>query len=264
MTIAVFTPTMRAGGIDIASASIKRQGRTDIVWIVADELAAARENLWQITYPGPMFVIDTAAIRRETGMPGSLEAAYCQGVRIAREVDADLFVSLQDYIWAPPDGIDRFLQLAEEHPRSLLTGLCSLSADPDPSLITDPDGLYTIFDEPYVDKPAVIGWRDCRLEMRQGVQRVPAVEWEINWAAIPRDILHHPDVNFDPAYDRGHYYGNQAYALAAQRAGFDCWVDCGNEAVGLPHKLYFPGQQAVLEGRNNRAFHEARLREARS
>jgi hypothetical protein len=257
--------TARYGGLDVAVASLKRQHREDLVWIVGDDLFADRTYTYASTarkVPFAIRVFDTAKIREQTGMPGSLESAYCEAIRIARELDADLFVSMQDYIWAPPDGIDRFMQLAEEHPRSLLTGLCSLSADPEPDLITNPEGLYSIFAEPYTRKPKKIGWRDCRLELHSGVQRCNATAWEINWAAIPRDLLHHPELDFDPAYDRGHYYGNQAYALKAFLLGFDAWIDCGNEAIGLPHKAYFPEQQAVLEARNNRLFHEQRLRSA--
>ena len=176
-------------------------------------------------------------------------------------MDADLLVLLNDYVWAPPDGIDQFIRMAQEHPRSLLTGAYSISDDPDASTVVDRNDLYSIFAAPYVRKPRKIGWRDCRHEMYAGVQKADPTSWEGNWAAIPRAVLHHPDVNFDEAYDRGHYYDNQAYALQALLAGFTCWMDCSNEAISLPHKAYFPEQQAELEGINNRLFHWERSRE---
>ena len=259
MTVCVWTPTCRFGGLDVTVASIKRQHRRDLVWIVGDELYQQRFDIVTKHAPCDVLAFDTARIREKTGMPRSLSAANNEALRIARALGARMLVCLNDYVWAPPDGIDQFLRLADRYPRSLITGLCSISEDPGPDLIVDPEGLYTIFAKPYTARPRRIGWRDCRLENLSGVMTTGPVAWEGNWAAIPQATLQDPRVGWDEEYDRGHYYDNQALALGALRAGYPTVIDCTNHSISLPHKQYFPEQQAELERLNNRAFHEAKV-----
>lgn len=259
MTICVFTPTCRFGSIDVGKNSLLRQNRDDLVWLIGDDLFARRkvptEKKLKIIH------FDTAQNKRANGAASSLASAYHRGIEIAREMDADLLVSMQDYLWIPDDGITRFEQMAKDHPRSLLTGLCSLSEDPYPDKVTDPKGLYTIFDEPFDGaKPKVIAWRDCRLEKWPVgiVAQADPLWWETNWAAIPRAILHDSRLNFDTAYDRGYAYENQDYAIRAHRLGYGVTIDTGNHAIGLPHTKYFPAETERLRSINNREWHEAR------
>ncbi len=260
--IAVLTSTCRYGGIDIAAASVERQGREDLTWIVGDELLSEREHVWRDHAPCPLRTFDTRKLRERTGHPRSLCASNNEGLRIARELDADMLVLLNDYIWAPPGGIDQFLAVAAEHPDSLLTGATSFSEEPTAKAVTDPQGLYSIFAKPYVSRPWQIGWSDCRLDVHIGVDRCDAVQWEANWAAIPRAVLHDETLNFDLDYDRGQGYDNQAFAAAALQRGYGIWIDCENHAISLPHNTYWPGHQEHLETINNRSFHEQRLRDS--
>lgn len=259
MTVAVFTPTCRPGGIDVNREGLLRQRRTDLLWIVGDDLYS--ERIIASTPELPVLHFDTAQNKRANGAPSSLAAAYRHGIEVARDYGADLLISMQDYLWIPDDGIARFEQMAREFPTSLLTGLCSLSNDPYADTVVDPDGGYTIFAEPFSgQKPIDIGWPDCRLEVWEPdtVAKADVIWWEANWAAIPRAPLHDKRLNFDVAYDQGHYYENQDYAMRAAALGYDVWIDTGNHAIGLPHKAYFPEQQRVLESQNNREWHETR------
>lgn len=256
MTVAVFTPTCRPGGLDVTAASLERQGRDDLLWIVGDTLE--RSEIVHLAAERGIVAVYFDS-RDLTSRWGSLEAAYNQALHIARNYHAQLLVSLQDYIWAPPDGIARFEAMADAHPDALLTGCCSISADPARDQIADPDGAFTIFNEPYTDKPATIAWQDCRLDQVSAESwqtRVTAERWELNWAAIPRRALYDERLAFDERYDDGWAYGNQVYAQRTLELGYELWMDGDNHALGLPHKDYFPEQQARLQARSNRVRHE--------
>jgi hypothetical protein len=259
--IAVFTPTTRYGGLDVNRASLLAQNHDSLVWIVGDDLYPQRDA---VRFGGPIRTVhfDTGANKRANNAPSSLATAYRRGIEIARELDVDLLVSMQDYLWIPPDGLSRFERMAEQFPTALLTGLCSLSDDPGVEAVTDPEGPYTIFAEPYDGhKPQRIGWRDCRLERWPVGVKANAgspIWWETNWAAIPRKILYDTRLNFDDAYDRGYAYENQDYASRAMRLGYGVWIDTGNHAIGLPHTHYFPAETEHLRSISNREWHESR------
>jgi hypothetical protein len=272
--IAVFTPSKRPG-LDVTVASLQRQQRGDLLWILGDTLDR-KISLWS------GIRATRFDSRKLTSRWGSLEAAYNRAVEIARRESCDLFVSLQDYIWAPPGGIARFERMAAEHPRSLLTGAMSISDEPAASAIVDPSGAYTVFAEAYTARPRMPDWPmgpdsqtgiDCRLDrfdkdsgfanvvsdtVRQ--MSVEVERFELNWAAIPRALLYDERLSFDERYDQGWAYGNQAYAIRAIQLGYDIWLDADNHAIGLPHKTYFPEEQADLEAHSNRPMHQLRER----
>ncbi len=247
-------------------ASLARQERDDLLWIVGDTL---RRDLLVLSRAPTRVEAYWFDSKRLSERWGSLEAAYNYAVDIARGHDCDMLVSLQDYIWAPPDGIARFEALAAEHPNALLSGLCSIADEPPASAITNPQGLYTIFAEPYTTKPEVRGEMgpgvqfglDCRIDRVTDSQRqvqVEPIRYELNWAAIPAKALYDERLTFDERYDQGWAYGNQVFAQRAVELGYELWMDADNHAIGLPHKLYFPEEQAVLEEHNNRRMHELR------
>lgn len=256
--IAVFTPTLRCG-IDVNREGLIRQDRLDLLWIVGDDLYTQRDIPSTPELPAVHF--DTGMNKRAHNTASSLASAYRVGMDIARDHGADLFVSMQDYLWIPDDGISRFEEMALAHPSSLLTGLSSLSSDPPVETVRDATDLYTIFYQPFDGtKPTDIRWPDCRLEIWEpNIQaRCDAVWWESNWAAIPRNVLHDRRLNFDTAYDRGTAYENQDYAMRAQALGYDVWIDTANHSIGLPHELYFPEDAERLRAINNRVWHEDR------
>lgn len=251
---------MRPGGLDLTKACLIAQSHPDLIWVIGDDLYHTRDASG---YAEPLRALhyDTGQNKRAGNQPSSLAAAYRRGIEIAREYDADLLVSLQDYIWIPPDGISRFEEMATEFPTCLLTGLCSHSEDPYPAEVVDDCGAFTIFGDDHDGrKPTHIGWRDCRLEKWPvGVwAHADPLWWELNWAAIPRLILHDERLNFDAAYDRGFGYENQDYAIRASKLGYGVWIDTGNHAISLPHREYFAAEQTRLRGLSNREWHEGR------
>ena len=261
--IAVFTPTRRFGGLDVNRASLLQQaGGHEILWLIGDDLAGRRRLEGDVSDLVRVEQFDTA----RDGF--SLCWAYNQALQKARDAGASMLISMQDYIWAPEDGVDRFVRLAERYPSSLLTGACSHSQDPYPREVKDPEGLETIFNEPYDGhQPQDIGWEDVRIGEghRRYIHNGPYEEvdvgwWEANWAAIPERALYNLGLRFDEGYDRGIGHENQAFALKAASLGYGRVMDPANHAISLPHRDYFPQEWEELEQlrRENHRWHEQR------
>lgn len=248
-TVAVYTPTRQYGGIDVTAASLLRQDLPPdcrMLWLLADDLYDLRCRLPELAELSRAVPVLHWKTETRPGYERNLAAANNEALRAARRHGADMLVMLQDYIWAPPDGVRRFLWLAEafEAP-CLLTGLCHLPYDPPPEAVADPRGAYTIFAKPYTSRPRLTGhkldWHDCRND-RRGPYVETAMRWEANWAAVPRAALFDGRLSFDEEFDRAVAFENQQYAYDAQRLGYHPVIDTGNVSYGLPHKHYWPDQ----------------------
>lgn len=239
----VFTPT-RLPGIDVSLASIERQildPGDEVLWVIADEIDREfHANNSQV-------ITKRICVPWDVGNPRNLARAYNYGIREARDWGADIFVSMQDYIWAPENGLQLFAQVDRAMTnigtsKTLLTGYCDISADPSPDLITNPGGWITIFDEPYEDQPQDIAWYDSRRENKKGAEeicQIPALEWETNWAAISKVALYDEELFYDEEFDAAVAYENQAFSYLAKQKGYIILLDQRNEAISLPHKRYF-------------------------
>lgn len=256
MWTAVFTATIRPG-IDVSVESIRRQTVRPDVWLVSDHLKDQRKRLWENVSNDLAIPVVVFNARDLTDRPYTIQAAYNEALRRMRAW-TDLLVTMEDYIWLPPDAISRFKQAAVIFPDRLLGGIVSGSADPHPETVVDPAGLYTIFRRPYAGEPHVTLWEDCRLDRGQeGYQQVEAQRWEPPFAAIPRKLLDDDRLWFNDEYDRGMTHGNQYFAALAESLGYPTVLDLENRAWALPHHLYWPDERADhLANANNHEFHE--------
>lgn len=249
MNIVVFTPTAQYGGLDIAWSSLARQTvAKDITWMVADTMIDKRADLYlrMDEEPDLREVVALDVPVRE-GYPNNLASAYVLAMEKARQMDADVFISYQDYIYLDDWQVEWFLHQAQTFPNDLGTGLCSITDNPGKEAVADPAGLYTIFAEPYVSRPAESYWWSDLTVRGLGRLDPPGIYpgdpycWELNWAVIPRNLLHDDTLNFDPEFDRGIGKDHQVYAKECmERRGARVLIDTRNHVLGLPHKLYFP------------------------
>lgn len=265
MITTIFTPTIRRGGLDVTAASIRRQKDVlgQLIWIVGDELFREREKIFELNAPDiPTIHFDTSAIRRQVpNLYRTLAHADNHALQISRENNADLMISLQDYIWIPEYGIRRFQELNQVHPNHIYTGLCSFSSDPGPEAVVNPDGLWSVFETPYKveDKPQEISWHDVRDsddEERVGI--CDPVWAEMNWSAIGKTVLYDLDIAFPNEYDEGVAYENQDYSFQAFHKGYNTVIDRDNHAISLNHKRYFPEEEAEHMQHLNQERHYAK------
>jgi hypothetical protein len=260
--VVLFYPTHHKGGLDVFEADIHRQTVKPDVIFAADEYE--RDASWlsiSKTLNIPIFPINPSW---NPGYKRNLAAAYNLAAHWTLENELDLFVSLQDYIWIPPYGIERFVGIHEQNPNALITGITHISNDPPPEDIVDIESSYTIFEHPYYDKPKDIGWRDVRLESIYSFDSehdiFPAMpeHWEANWAAVPVSMFE-KGCKWDEEYDKGIAYENIDFAKQCQKTtGCEVLIDVRNEAISLPHKKYWEHEEEEIEQYSNRWFHEAK------
>ena len=257
--VAVFIPTYRPGGIDVFEASLARQTREPDWIFVADELE--REEAWSSVVE--YLTISTKMLhpKKSLGDIRNLAKAYNEAAHQCLVEDIDLLISLQDYIWAPPNGIERFVEIYEKSSTSLITGLTHISKDPYPEDIYDLVGDYTIFDEPFRGKPLEIDWHDVRdasiYNNEAPVFEASPEHWEANWAAIPTTVFE-KGVRWDTDYDKGIAYENIDFAKQAQKEGYNVLLDTQNVAISLPHKKYWPREEIEIKKYSNRWMHDAK------
>lgn len=276
MKTVLFIPTYRPGGLDVLEASLARQLVSPDYVVVADELYYERKTIWSEIFDRLDLDWWSVNAPKITGNHRNLAANYNLAAHCSIEFGADLFISLQDYIWVPPEGIRRFVDVANKCPGDLITGLTSISRDP-PIRSTKyyHEGMagwkppvsenfyYSIFQQPYSDKPKSIQWLDCRIdgvyeydETMHLMQILPQ-HWEANWAAIPVDYFR-AGVFWNEDYDIGVAYENMDFATRAiARSDRRVIMDTLNHAISLPHKDYFFGEREEIEEFSNRGLYEA-------
>lgn len=118
----------------------------------------------------------------------------------------ELLVFLQDFIWIPANGLERFWEVYEILPDSLITG-CGHKYDNDLVKINEVD------DRVFGEK---------RLEPCHWSQ------WELNWASCPKAIMPLFDENMDKRYGGE----NQYIARTAYQNGYEIYIDRTNECKG--------------------------------
>jgi hypothetical protein len=170
-----------------------------------------------------------------------------------------MLVSLQDYIYLPKDALERFIDIDVDYGPNLFTGVTHISRDPFPNKIKNPEGSYTIFEEPYTDKPKRLSWEDVRVKeiyvVGDDILPVETGHWEANWAAISTEVLE-AGVRWDLNYDKGIAYENMDFAQEAAKKGYSVILDKNNIAISLPHKDYFAGEREEIEEFSNRNYYE--------
>ncbi len=221
MRTLIFVPTFRLGGLDVLEGSLGRQTDQNFDVLVCDTLFEQRYKEWSKMETKLSISIDACpGPPKRDGYKRNLASSYNFAAEYAIRHGYDLFISLQDYIWIPQNGVERFVEAFQKRPEYLLTGITHISSDPTPSA-SWPDGdpenfYYTIFDKPYMNKPEQIDWVDCRI---QGVYE---------------------------------YFA----CLAHQTTGCLTVMDTRNQAVSLPHKKYFAGEEEEIIEFSNRGMFE--------
>lgn len=250
----IFTPTNRYGGLDVAVSCLKKAIKHDttqikhLYWYIADELYEERVKARDFNIDIDGVTIIHSRVQKQNGMKRNLASSYQSALDKARSVDADLFISLQDYIWFPEDGIQQFIDFSFKE-ECLMTGLCHHSLEPSADKIVNNKGLFTVFDEPWSgDKPQGRSWTDVRESGNLTPYATDPIRWEINWGAITREPLHDESLNFDISYDSGIAYENQDYSLQARMKGYSTYQLEGNVAISFPHRSYWPEETEINDG----------------
>jgi hypothetical protein len=227
---------------------------------VADQLLTQRDksSLYKTmrSHDGLKTKIHTYQAEILPGRNGNLEHVSNWALNKARELEVDLLVFLQDFIWIPEDAVAKFSLAAKNHPFDLLTG--NVVSSPGHKVET-PDSTWSIFgigdSDTKPPPPYEPDTRDAMGLWKFGDKTVGGTyldnhAWEINWGALPHALIN-AGVDFDEDYDYGTQWGNTDFSfniakklsrgsLQGVHQGGRVWWDHNNQAISMPHREYFP------------------------
>ena len=242
--ISVLYISNRYGSLDILRANLKRQLHQDYELVFVDGLYNERkEEVAEYFKDVRLKHIDQTVIPMGDGYLSRLARADNLGFK---NCDGDLIVCLQDYIYIPQEGLQKFWFLHEQYNgKALITGMGHQYYYPNSEEIVNPKGLITVFDKDYTKKPETKHWHDPRFRGEMSVREAFPVEWEMNWAAIPRDVIY--DLGgMDEQYDKeGFAWDNTNIASRAAMLGYKILFDPSNECYGFDHDGWWPNPLKV-------------------
>lgn len=243
--------TYRYGGLDVNFNSLMRQTVKPDVWIIADDMCDSRRELVRDKTRGcPFDVIHFRPREKPEGYFSDLANIYNEMLECADSESCDFAVSCQDFLWVPDDGFEKFTNAwVELGERALVSGTCSQSIRPGPDEIANNRGLWTIYSSEYsgAEQPDEDHWHDVRIDQfppgDMHYRTVP-INWELNWAMIPLYPFAQ-GVRFPEHYGEGIGHENIAFAVeCCIQQDCSVWINPGNYTVSLPHKAYWPEQEA--------------------
>lgn len=237
MKISVLYLTNRPGGIDILWADMKRQTEQDYELVIVDGLWKDREQRVKNYINDPRLNYVKQSEKRKEAYT-NLAHADNEGFR---NCHGELIVCLQDYTWIPPEGLEKFWFHYKRLGPCLVGGIGDQYGKPDASSIVDPQGVITIFDKPFTGRPEIVTYHDPhrRSEFGSFYECYPP-DWEMNWCAIPREIIYELG-GMDEQYDfEGFAYDNANIAWRADMLGYKTYLDQTNECMGFDHDGWWP------------------------
>ena len=157
-----------------------------------------------------------------------------------------VIVCLQDYVWINPRGLEKYWYAYKEYGDILVTGVGNQFAKPTKKDMVDQKGKITVFKEPYTGKPERQCWDDPRMRDDMGsFYMCMPVDWEMNWAMIPRKIIYELG-GMDEQYDyEGFAWDNTNIATRAKMLGYDPYLDQTNLCMGFDHDGWWPNPLKV-------------------
>jgi glycosyltransferase involved in cell wall biosynthesis len=250
--ISVLNLTNRPGGIDILWANMLRQTIEDWQLVIVDGKWREREEDVKKYINDTRLKYVRQSDKRE-GAYTNLAHADNEGFKAC---DGDLIVLLQDYIWIPPDALEKYLWHYQTNSKALVTGVGHQYGSPSKEDVVEPSGKITVFKEPYTKRPENIIWQDPRIFPRPSLDTADPVEWEMNWASIPKNVIY--DLGgMDEEYDfKGFAWDNTCIATRAKLLGYPILIDTTNECMGFNHDGWWPNPLKVEKVSPGNYFHE--------
>jgi hypothetical protein len=232
----------RYGGLDILKGNLQRQTIQDFELVFVDGLYNERKDLVKDYFKD----FKIKHLNEDFDRTGNYLSSLARADNLAfKNCDGELIVCLQDYIYIPSTGLEKFLNLHNQYDgKALLTGKGHQYWYPETEEIVKPKGLITVFESDYTKKPDVKFWTDPR-DNFMGVREAHPIEWEMNWAAIPTSIIKELG-GMDEQYDKeGFGWDNTNIATRAALLGYKIYIDLTNECFGFNHDGWWPNPLKV-------------------
>jgi len=202
--VSVLTVFKRPKGEELVGKCLLNQTFEDWEWIQVTPLT------------NTLVLKNTKVIPEPKANPGdvwNLNKAYNAGFRAC---EGELIVSIQDEVWFPEEGLEKFWMCYQEEPKGCVTGV---------------GDKYQRLDD--FGKPEVKLWADPR-KYNTGFSfyEVNPNDWELNYASVPTQAMY--DIGgFDESFD-GHYgWDNVDVAIRLDHFDYKFFIDKSNESRSL-------------------------------
>ena len=256
MKVSVLYISNRFGGLDILKSSLDRQTFKDFELVFIDGLYDKRkhevaEYFKESNYP----VRHLPEPKKPEGAIMALTFAINEGFR---NCSGELLVLLQDFIYVPSTGIEKYFKIHQEKPKAFITGISHQYYYPSKEDIVYPEGLITLFDKDYTKKPDILCWTDPRAAHGNLIRDSHPIEWETNWAACPMSAIKHlGGVDESYAYN-GFNFDNVNLSQRAAFLGYEFVLDPSNEVWCFRHDNWWenPYKKAGL---SNDKYHAEKM-----
>lgn len=199
--ISIITPSVRPELLEVVKKCLERQTYDDFEWIVVSPFE----------YKPAIWVEDPPM--RE-GDFYRLNGAWNKGLTKAK---GDLFVSIVDGLWFPPDTLERLTQHFKDDPKSCVT--C----------------VGNQYDEERFGKPEHLVWQDPRKRDDLGsYYEVSPTEMELCVATIPMSGIYEVG-GFDEKFDKFAALSEKELCFRLDKLGYKFYIDQTIEYRAIQH-----------------------------
>ena len=240
--VSVIVPTARYGGLDVVFESMSHQTFKDFEVLIVDELHRQKE----IEACGFIYVEPPP---KKPGMWWNLDASLN---KVIRQAQGELIVQLNDYVWVPSDGLEKFVKRHEMEPKALISGVGDQFLAPNQDI---PQGLYSVWNSwPGPPSGEKVFSDPRKADRNQGFYLTIPLLFEGNWCMYPKQAW--IDVGgYDEAFDIGWGYDNNEFAERCTMNGYYVFLDTENEALCYSHIKLFDEQKRRDEAPNNNTLY---------
>jgi len=201
MKISIITPSVRLEFLDMIERCLARQTFSDFEWLVVSPFEY-KDAIW--VQDPPM---------RE-GDYYRLNGAWNKGLRKA---EGELFVSIVDGLWFPPDTLEKLWYHYEKDNKSCVTTIGHQ------------------YDQEVNGKPEHMVWRDPRARLDQGsFYEVSPREMELCIASLPMEGVIEVG-GFDEEYDKGCAVSEKELCYRLDSLGYKFYIDQTIEYRAIHH-----------------------------
>lgn len=195
MRISVVCVTNRKGAVEYLKHQLDKQTFTDFEVIVADDGQNATVKEYKQFVPRP----------QNPGNVWNFNKAYNDCLNL---VQGELVVFLQDFIWIPANGLERFWEVYQIYPNALITGVGHKAAS----------GIEGISEF------------DFRVHGEPGLSPANPSLYELNWSSCPSSLL----IPFNEQMDDCYAGSEKVWANTINAPVF---VDRSNQCIGLSQEF---------------------------
>src|SRR3990167_2791552 len=210
--ISIITPSVRPELLNIVSRCLLWQTYRDFEWIVASPKKLSVDIDRNIGHEDTLYRFVSEPKKKE-GTYYSINAAWNEGIRHS---DGELFVSIVDGLWFPPDTLQK---LWDHYKRDRMACI---------------GGVGQQYDRMENGKPEHLVWSDPRVRSDTTFYQIPPYDLELCIASLPMKGVRAVG-GFDEEYDLAPAWSEKELACRMVKAGYTCYIDQSIEYRAIHH-----------------------------